>query len=103
MLSTGLTASLINKIALILEETLMIVLEKNKAKKQILGDCTVIITKDTVNLIIRDNGVLFDITKEDKMNSSLRHYIVARMIDNSNESSYLLTISSNRNSYMWRR
>lgn len=103
MHSAGLSDSLAVKIELVLEETLQIVAEKNKGKKQILGNCSLIITKDTVNLITCDNGVLFDIIEEAETDSSLRHYVVARMIDSSKESAYMLTISFNRNSFLWER
>lgn len=103
MASAGLPSSLINKVELVLEETLMIIEEKNKGmKKQHLGDCTVIIDKNTVQLITRDNGMLFDITQEVELNSSIRHYVAARFI-NTSESTYLTTISFNRNSYVWNR
>lgn len=102
MTAFGLPTSLINKVELVLEETIMIIAEKNKGKKQLLGDCTVIIDEKEVQLITRDNGVLFDITQEAEENASLRHYVAARFI-NTSEAAYLTTISFNRNSYVWQR
>lgn len=102
MTTFGLPTSLINKVELVLEETIMIIAEKNKGKKQLLGDCTVIIDEKAVQLITRDNGVLFDITQEAEKNASLRHYVASRFI-NTSEAAYLTTISFNRNSYVWQR
>ena len=103
MAEAGLASGLANKVELILEETIMIVIEKNNTKKEILGDCTLIVTDDEVNLITRDNGVVFDITKEADDSSSLRHYVAARLMSNSKNSAYLTTISFNRNSYVLER
>lgn len=102
MASIGLSSSLMTKVELILEETLMIVEEKNPGRKQLLGDCTLIVTDKTVNLITRDNGILFDIIEETDKGSSLRHYVASRFISGS-EAAYLTTISFNRNSFLWRR
>lgn len=103
MKSAGLPDGLANKVEMVLEETTLIVAEKNKTKKQILGDCTLIITADTVNMITRDNGELFDITQEVEESATLRHYVAARMISDSREAAYLATISFNRNSFVWNR
>lgn len=103
MKSAGLPDSLANKVEIVLEETTMIVAEKNKAKKQILGDCTLIITGDTVNMITRDNGELFDIMQEADSSTSLRHYVASRMINDCLGAAYLATISFNRNSFVWQR
>lgn len=103
MAEVGLASGLANKIELILEETIMIVAEKNKEKKKILGDCTLIVTDDEVNLITRDNGIVFDITKEADDSTSLRHYVAARLMNDSHNTAYLTTISFNRNSYVWKR
>ncbi len=103
MAEADLASSLKNKIELILEETMMIVAEKNKGKKKLLGDCTLIVTDDEVNLITRDNGEVFDITKEADDSTSLRHYVAARLMNDSHNTAYLTTISFNRNSYVWKR
>lgn len=102
MTAFGLRSGQISRMELVLEETLMIVKEKNPDKKQLLGDCTVIIDDNEIKLITRDNGVLFDITQELEQTSSLRHYVAARFTS-TGKSAYLATISFNRNRYVWER
>ncbi len=99
----GLSASLINKIQLMLEEAFEIVKVENPDKKIILADCSVIIDDKYVRLIVRDNGKVFDITKADEKTKSLGHYVLARMIDDLEDSAYTTSISFNRNSFVWER
>ncbi|MBQ0026419.1 MAG: hypothetical protein KBS79_03525 [Lachnospiraceae bacterium] len=99
----GLSASLINKIQLMVEETFEIVKAENQGKKKILADCSVIIDDKYVRLVTRDNGKVFDITKVGEKTESLGHYVLARMIDNLEDSAYTTSISFNRNSFVWER
>lgn len=104
MADNGLSKELSNKIELMLEETMMICREQNSDKKRILAACTVIIDKDVVRLITRDNGKIFDITQiESDAVQSLRDYVTARLMDTNKENKYMTTISFNRNTFLWQR
>lgn len=95
----GINKSVINKILLTLEETLEIVKEKNK--KDVLGDCSIIINKDTISLTTRDNGVIFDIVEESDDLKSLRNYVVNSLVQDAMDAKYLTTNSFNRNNFIW--
>ena len=92
----------IKRIQLLTEETLMIVYDKNEGKK-ILGDCTIMIDNDSITVITRDNGKVFDVTNENSDIGSLREYVTARLLAAEQENSYLTTISFNRNCYVWEK
>lgn len=98
--SCNVDSSIIIPLQLMIEETFMIVKERNSGKK-ILADCSIIVGKENVRLITRDNGEIFDITDVDAKINSLRQYVTARIIEENDASEYLTTISFNRNSYLW--
>ena len=93
---------MISQVQLMIEETFMIVKEKNPSKK-ILGDCSLMVSDDRVHLITRDNGKIFNITDVNTEINSLRQYVAARMIEKNSGAEYLTTISFNRNSFLWER
>lgn len=85
----------ISRIMLLTEELEMLVMSKNPGRK-IMAECTLMIGAD-IQLIFRDNGVLFDITDEDSAISSMRSYVVARMMIYQKRKRHLVTTSYNRN------
>ena len=82
---------------LLVEELGMLIKERNP-KKKILAECTVMIS-DSVQIIFRDDGILFDITDADGPVSSLRSYVVATMMEFYSHKSHLVTTSFNRNMF----
>lgn len=98
--------TIINKLSLMLEETFLIVKHINENKKpgkKILCEATVMVYKDKVKLITRDNGYIFDITKVDEHLSSLEAYVAASLMEDNKENSYVTSVSFNRNMYCWER
>jgi len=91
----------INEIKIIAEDTLVYVIKKNS--KKVLCECDVLVNKDHIRLITKDNGVIFDMTKEADESLDLRCYVVARMMESTKEKSNTTTISFNRNTYLWER
>ena len=92
----------LGKVRLVLEESFLIVRDKNPGKR-ILADCTLIVNPEYVQLITRDNGVIFDVTDYNAEIRSLREYMNAMLNKNGLDSSYMTTTSFNRNSYFWER
>ena len=86
---------------LLTEELEMLILEKNPGKK-ILSECTLMI-RDDIQLIFRDNGVLFDITDEDSSITSLRSYLVANLMVRQRRKNHLVTTSYNRNAFRFEK
>ena len=98
--SCGVSADIINKAQLVIEESFQIVRDKNPGA-EISGDCTVIVSDSYVRLITRDNGIIFDITDANAKIKSLREYMNACLNESGLESTYLTTTTFNRNSYIW--
>ena len=83
---------------LLTEELEMLVMSKNSGRK-VAAECTLIIGED-IQLIFRDNGVLFDITDVDGKISSMRSYLVANMMGYQvRRKNHLVTTSYNRNAF----
>ena len=72
----------------------MLIMEKN-GNQEILSEISVFIDKD-VKLIIRDNGVIFDITSENSAMDSFRGYFVKNMMQHQEDKMNLTTTSYNR-------
>ena len=80
-----------------IEDMLMLILEKNPDRKKLEAECTIIIEPDGVRLILRDSGVIFDITDEDALADSFRRYVAANLMANLKTKAYITTIGYNRN------
>ena len=87
---SGTTASLL------LEEILMLIYEKNAGKKNLFAECTILSEPAVMRVILRDSGILFDVTDADTLPDSLRHYVVARMMVAHDKKAYLTTTGYNR-------
>ena len=87
----------INDVMLIIEETGMLILEHNKGKK-IYAEIT-LKTSEGIELIIRDEGEIFDITDTDSDITSFRSYIVANVMAAHKGRRNLTTTSFNRNDF----
>lgn len=86
------------QLSLLIEELCMLIMEKN-GNQEILSEISVFIDKD-VKLIIRDNGVIFDITSENSAMDSFRGYFVKNMMQHQEDKMNLTTTSYNRNFFI---
>ena len=84
----------IKKIMLYIEELCMLTYEKNKSRK-VTCECSVMIGDD-VQIIIRDDGEIGDLTDPDNPVESLRSYVVAHMMIHMPRRRFLKTMGYNR-------
>lgn len=96
----GVDSSVRNEVELILEESYMTIMERNEGKK-VLTECNLLISDQSLRLITRDNGRIFDITDANAKVKDLRSYVLARLMENNPGRSNTTTVSFNRNSYLW--
>lgn len=98
LLERQVNKKIVSRIMLLTEELEMLVMGKNSGRK-VTAECTLIIGED-IQLIFRDNGVLFDITDADGTISSMRSYLVANMMEYQvRRKNHLVTTSYNRNAF----
>ena len=87
----------INDVMLIIEDTAMLILEHNKGKK-IYAEITVK-ASEAIEVIMRDEGEIFNITDTDTDITSFRSYIVSNIMAAHKGRRNLTTTSFNRNGF----
>ncbi len=94
----GYPAPAATRAALFTEEIGLTILEKNAAgKKPILIEVSMLFEDDSVMLIERDSGEIFDLTDPDQAVSGLSSFILSGLMDAHKEKAYLTTTGYNRN------
>ena len=92
----GYPKSVINKVSLLVEETLMLIFENNP-KRIVLAECSVLMG-EKLTLVIKDDGIIFDLTDSDMKLSSFRSYVISNVAETiSSRKKHFLTLSYNRN------
>ncbi len=88
----------------ITEDMLMVIAEKNAASgKPLYAECTVIDEDDGVRVILRDSGMIFDITDADAKVESFRRYVVSNLMLKQDRKLYLTTTGYNRNELLFQK
>lgn len=82
---------------LMIEEVLLLVRDKNPGKR-IFAECTIRI-RDDVQMILRDSGIIFDVTDTDMPVSSMRVFVLSSMMERHQEKVHLVTTRFNRNGF----
>ena len=92
-----ISRKIINRISLIIEESGMAILENNPGKK-ILAEYTLILhNKDDVQVIVRDNGKIFNFTDADNKITSFRSFIMPLVMNLFNHRKNFTATGLNRN------
>ena len=93
----GHTKETANHATLFTEEILLTVLEKNrKRKRRLQAEITLLFDRDSVQLIERDNGEIFDDTDQDMKVDGFSSYVLSRLMVVHQEKMYLTTTGYNR-------
>ncbi|MBP5289468.1 MAG: hypothetical protein J6Z79_06335 [Clostridia bacterium] len=104
LLSHGYPKESSNRAALFAEEIGLTVLEQNKkAKKQILIELSLFFETDSVLIIERDSGKLFDATDPDLKIAGLSTLTLNGLMGSHTEKAYLVTTGYNRNMIRFHR
>ena len=98
MLSHGFTGTVANRAALFVEEIGSTVLDVNgKTKKPVLIELSLFFRDDSVLVILRDSGELFDATDPNRRVKSLSSFVLNGLMEAQKEKEYLVTTGYNRN------
>ena len=95
LLQKGIDAARASKAALLVEEALMVVRDRNGGRRT-LAEVTVDLN-DGLTIVLRDDGEIFDITDADASISSLRSYLVSNLMTALPNRRNLTTTGFNRN------
>ena len=86
------------KAALFVEEIGLTIIEKNKdSKSPVLVEISLLFDEESVLLIERDAGKVFDITDPDMKIDGLSSFILSALMESHKEKAYLVTTGYNRN------
>ncbi len=93
-----------NRASLFVEEIILTLIERNKnAKKPVLVEISLFFEPDSVLVIERDSGELFDLTDPDLQIKGISGFILSGLMESHNEKAYLVTTGYNRNMIRFKR
>ena len=97
LLSHQYKRTVANNAALFVEEIGLTILERNpKAKKPLLIELSIFYEEGSVLIIVRDSGILFDLTESDVQVGELSSFILSGLMESHHEKAYLVTTGYNR-------
>ena len=97
LLAHQFTKKTANNAALLIEEIGLTILDRNRqAKKPILIELSIFFEEDSVLIVVRDSGVLFDLTESDVHVGALSGFILSRLMETHQDKAYLVTTGYNR-------
>lgn len=99
--SVNVSNDINNKVQLFIEAAMQTIKQKNNPKL-VFSDCNIIIDDEELQLIIRDDGTIFDITDSDSEIVSLSSYVTAMLMNGGQKNAHLIATSFNRNSFTWK-
>ena len=90
---------IIGQVTLLIEEIYILILQMNNYVN-VLAECTIFLHPDGIQIISKDDGVLFDMADERNSTKSLSAYIISMYLEKGGFENYnLTTMSFNRNSF----
>lgn len=90
----------VGRVKLLIEELYMLIREKN-GEKAVLSECSVLLRPDAVQIITKDDGILFDVSEEDVSVTSLIALNVSAYMEKMGQNRrHLTTMSFNRSSFL---
>ncbi len=104
LVENGVDDQTVGMVKLLVEELFVLVYEKNNGDPGVKGECGVIIEEDGVRLIMKDDGVLFDLSDENAEVVSFAVFAVSSYMTSMGKNKQnLTTMSFNRNTFLIRR
>jgi hypothetical protein len=96
----GVDRRIVGRIKLLIEELYILIAEKNEGKR-VLSELTVFLRPEGIQMISKDDGVLFDISEEDVSVTSIASFVVSNYMEKlGNDKRHLTTMSFNRSAFL---
>jgi hypothetical protein len=90
----------VGRIKLLIEELYILIAEKNEGKRM-LSELTVFLRPEGIQMISKDDGVLFDISEDDVSVTSIASFVVSNYMEKlGNDKRHLTTMSFNRSAFL---
>ena len=102
LMKYGYPAKTVRLIELLVEELLMLIHEKNGGSdRKLSAEFTIILEDVGARIILRDSGIVFDISDADANIDSFRQYIVGRALTVPNVRKHITSAGYNRNEFFF--
>lgn len=95
----GVDSRTVGKVKLLIEDIYVLIMEKNE-NRPVLGELTVFLKPEGVEIITKDDGVLFDISQEDVYVTSIAAFAVSAYMEKLEDRRHLTTMSFNRSAFL---
>lgn len=96
----GVDSRTVGRIKLLIEELYILIAEKNEGKR-VLSELTVFLRPEGIQMISKDDGILFDISEEDVSVTSIASFVVSNYMEKLGEDKrHLTTMSFNRSAFL---
>jgi Na+-driven multidrug efflux pump len=96
----GVDRRIVGRIKLLIEELYILIAEKNEGKR-VLSELTVFLRPEGIQMISKDDGVLFDISEDDVSVTSIASFVVSNYMEKlGNDKRHLTTMSFNRSAFL---
>lgn len=100
LLENGMDKRTVGRVKLLIEELYLLIREKNGGKA-VLSECSVLLRPEGVQIITKDEGVLFDISEDDVTVTSIVALTVSAYMEKLGQNRrHLTTMSFNRSSFL---
>ena len=100
LVENGVGNRTVGRVKLLIEELYMLIREKNGGKA-VLSECAVYLKPEGVQIVTKDEGVLFDISEDDVEVTSIGAFAVSAYMEKLGQNRhYLKSISFNRSSFL---
>lgn len=100
LLEHGIDKRTVGRVKLLIEELYILISEKNEGKR-VLSECTVFLRPEGVQIITKDDGVLFDVSEDDVNATSIAAFAVSAYMEKlGQDRRHLTTMSFNRSAFL---
>jgi Na+-driven multidrug efflux pump len=90
----------VGRIKLLLEELYILIREKNE-NQSVLSECTIFLCPEGIQIITKDDGILFDVSEEDVSVTSIAAFAVSAYMEKlGRDRRHLTTMSFNRSAFL---
>lgn len=92
----------INLMEVVIEDSINKIIEKNN-KKKILGSLNIVVNKENIRVLLQDDGKIFNLIDEIEDGCDLESYVLSSVLTRSSRKDHIVTLSSNRNVFVFDR
>lgn len=98
----NISSNTINLMEIVIEDSINMILKKNK-KKKLLGSLNIVLNEDNIRVLLQDDGEIFNLIDDIEEGHNLEAYVLSSVLTRSFGKDHIVTLSSNRNVFVFNR